>query len=113
MSEEPTSVKTTRNRTAGQANLSSSLLCFADPLEYQITKKEYTSGAYRLSAYYLAKLTSEFPLIFFYPLLLLVGTYFLTGYTLTARNFFAFGSAFLLMNFVAQVSPSECVLNFQ
>lgn len=66
-------------------------------LESKVINKERLSGAYRLSAYFLAKMTSEFPVVVAYPAMVLLCVYFLTGFTIAATNFvFLLGTLFLL-----------------
>ncbi len=79
----------------------------SDPLERRVITKEYLSGAYPLSAYYLAKITTDFPTVLLYPGLIVLGSYFLTGLTVSGGNFFAFLFAFLLVTVVAQVSAGS------
>ena len=65
--------------------------------------RERLSGAYRLSAYYLAKITSEFIVGLAYPTLFWTITYFAVGFTLKAWNFIHLilaTYAFLLMAMV-------------
>ncbi len=50
-------------------------------------RKESLSGAYRLSAYYLAQLSSEFAMVLIFPSLHWLLIYFSVGFTLQASNF--------------------------
>lgn len=81
--------------------------CFSDPLERRVVRKEYLSGAYPLSTYYLAKITSDTPPVLLFPGLMVFGCYFLTGLTISPGNFFAFLFAFLLAPIVGQVRPKH------
>ena len=65
--------------------------------------KERLSGMYRLSAYYLAKISSESPVLFIYPTLYWTLIYFLTGLTIHPANFFISLTAIYLTIFVVQV----------
>ena len=65
--------------------------------------KERLSGMYRLSAYYLAKITSESPVLFAYPTLYWTLIYFPTGLTIHPANFFMGLTAIYLVVFTVQV----------
>ena len=57
--------------------------------------KERASGWYRLSAYYLAKMTSELPLILIQPFLFLCVVYWVTGLNSVAAFFATIGTIFV------------------
>ncbi len=76
-------------------------------METAVVTKERMSGVYRLSAYYLAKLTSELPIVLFYPSAIVCCVYFLTGMTIEPGNFFAFLAVVMLTAFTAQVRARQ------
>ncbi|XP_033751581.1 ABC transporter G family member 14-like isoform X3 [Pecten maximus] len=65
------------------------------PMEQAVIYKERASGWYRLSAYYLAKMTSELPLIFVQPLLFLVVAYWTIGLNGAVAFFATIGTVFI------------------
>ena len=67
---------------------------FAVGPERGVVHKERASGLYRLSAYYFAKMTTELPMVFIYPVIFHVVIYFACNLTLTPENFF--GSMLIL-----------------
>ena len=72
------------------------------PAEHTVVSKERQSGSYHLSAYYLAKLLSELPLVLLLPTLFFSVTYWCGGF----NNWFSFlGSWFVILinAIVAQV----------
>ena len=56
-----------------------SFCCLLVPSERTVVNKERAAGYYRLSAYYLAKLFSELPLVLCQPTLFFVAVYWMTG----------------------------------
>ena len=68
---------------------------FAVPAEKMVIYKERASGWYRLSAYYLAKMTSELPLILLQPLLFLTVVYWVVGLNGAASYFATIGTIFV------------------
>ncbi|KAK3101924.1 hypothetical protein FSP39_007394 [Pinctada imbricata] len=67
----------------------------AFPMERGVIAKERLAGWYRLSAYYLAKMTSELPLILFQPLLFVGVAYWVIGLSGTAAYFATLGTVFI------------------
>ncbi|XP_071710327.1 ABC transporter G family member 22-like isoform X2 [Rutidosis leptorrhynchoides] len=61
---------------------------FTFPQERAMLKKERAADMYKLSAYFLARTTSDIPLDLLLPLLFLVIVYFMAGLRLTASSFF-------------------------
>ncbi|KAK2142869.1 hypothetical protein LSH36_903g00013 [Paralvinella palmiformis] len=72
------------------------------PDERTVITKERAAGTYRLSAYYLSKMTSEAPLMFLLPIIMTTISYWMTGLMPTAGNFVAFLMLVLLHSSVAQ-----------
>ncbi|MEW5296891.1 MAG: hypothetical protein WDW36_000138 [Sanguina aurantia] len=82
------------------ANLFNSLMTF--PPEFQMLVKERQSGMYRLSAYYIARTSSELPVDCLLPSIFYIILYFMTGLRLDAGAFFANWATLLLIVLVAQ-----------
>ncbi|XP_076942982.1 ABC transporter G family member 22-like [Bidens hawaiensis] len=61
---------------------------FTFPQERAMLNKERAADMYRLSAYFMARTTSDLPLDFFLPMLFLLVVYFMAGLRLTAESFF-------------------------
>lgn len=61
---------------------------FTFPQERAMLSKERESNMYRLSAYFVARTTSDLPLDLILPLLFLVVVYFMAGLRLRAESFF-------------------------
>jgi len=57
------------------------------PAERAVILRERRSGAYRLSAYYLAKLASSLPLVYMHPFIFMCITYPMIGFHGTFANF--------------------------
>ncbi|KAA0154612.1 hypothetical protein FNF31_06267 [Cafeteria roenbergensis] len=72
------------------------------PAERDVLRRERQSGAYRLSAYYLARCAADIPISCVYPLLVCGTIYWTTGLRGDAGAFFAFLGAVLLVAQVAQ-----------
>ena len=66
--------------------------------------KERAAGTYRLSAYYVSKMTAESPLLFALPLLFSTIVYWMGGLTVDAGSYFAYILTVLLHALTAQVS---------
>ena len=65
-----------------------SVYCAASvPMEKVVIYKERSAGWYRLSAYYLAKMTSELPLILIQPAIFVVVSYWCIGFNGVAAFF--------------------------
>ncbi|KAI3683721.1 hypothetical protein L1987_84235 [Smallanthus sonchifolius] len=61
---------------------------FTFPQERAMLNKERAADMYRLSAYFMARTTSDLPLDLFLPLLFLLVVYFMAGLRLTIESFF-------------------------
>ncbi|KAJ0816278.1 putative ABC transporter, AAA+ ATPase domain, ABC-2 type transporter [Helianthus annuus] len=61
---------------------------FTFPQERAMLNKERAADMYRLSAYFMARTTSDLPLDLFLPMLFLLVVYFMAGLRLTADSFF-------------------------
>jgi ABC-type multidrug transport system permease subunit len=66
--------------------------------------RERAAGLYRLSAYYLAVMTTEIPVTFILPTIYTVINYWMCNLTPGAENFIGFWLVLVLSSFVAQVS---------
>ncbi|KAJ0433324.1 putative ABC-2 type transporter [Helianthus annuus] len=61
---------------------------FTFPQERAMLKKERAADMYKLSAYFIARTTSDIPLDLILPLIFLLIVYFMAGLLLTAQAFF-------------------------
>jgi ABC-type multidrug transport system ATPase subunit len=75
---------------------------FTFPQEQRHMLKERASGLYRLSAFYLARLLSDFPMDLTIPTGFIIIVYFMVGLRYNAAAFFAMYGTLLLSMFVAQ-----------
>ena len=75
-------------------NWSVFLNIFSVPNERTVVNKERAAGYYRLSAYYLAKLCSELPLVVLQPTLFLLIVYWMAGLN---RSEAFLGTLFILL----------------
>ena len=73
------------------------------PAEKGVLSKERSSGAYRLSAYYFAKMTSDLPLTFILPTVMFTLLFFLAGLG-GAAEFFLSLLVIYLQVLISQVS---------
>ena len=64
-------------------------------MERMVINKERSAGWYRLSAYYLAKMTSELVLILLQPLVFVVIAYWVVGLNGIAAFFATIGTVFI------------------
>jgi energy-coupling factor transporter ATP-binding protein EcfA2 len=78
----------------------SALLAF--PAERSVLNRERRSGAYRVSAYYVAKCLADIPVACVYPALMSLIVYWCTGLRQDAGAFFAYLGTMLLISQVAQ-----------
>ncbi|GAV82979.1 ABC_tran domain-containing protein/ABC2_membrane domain-containing protein [Cephalotus follicularis] len=67
------------------------------PQERRMLGKERSSGMYRLSSYFMARITSDLPMELILPTIFFTVTYWMAGLKPTARNFF-FTLLVLLLN---------------
>ncbi|KAL6781161.1 hypothetical protein ACKKBG_A10055 [Auxenochlorella protothecoides x Auxenochlorella symbiontica] len=75
---------------------------FTFPEEQRMMLKERASGMYRLSAFYFARLMSDWPMDFTIPTLFIIVVYFMGGLRYTAGAFFANYFTVILSMLVAQ-----------
>lgn len=75
---------------------------FTFPNEYRMLLKERASGMYQLSAYYLARTSSDLPMDCLYPSLFVIIIYFMGALRLSAGAFFATLWSVLLVVLLAQ-----------
>lgn len=88
------------------------LFCLFDPVpsERTVINKERMAGSYRLSAYYLAKLASELPLVLILPSIFMIITYWMTGLN-GMNNPWAFFATVLVILFQAVASQSIGIIH--
>ena len=77
---------------------------FTFPQERAMLKKERAADMYRLSAYFIARTTSDLPLDLLLPLLFILIVYFMTELRLTPQAFFLTMLIVFLCIVAAQVS---------
>ncbi|XP_074562691.1 ABC transporter G family member 22-like isoform X1 [Curcuma longa] len=75
---------------------------FTFPQEREMLNKERAVDMYRLSAYFLARTTSDLPLDLFLPVIFLLIVYFMTGLRLSVAHFFLSMLVVLLTVIAAQ-----------
>lgn len=78
---------------------------FTFPQERAMLNKERAADMYRLSAYFVARTTSDLPLDLILPVLFLVVVYFMAGLRMNACSFFLTVVTVFLCIIAAQVSP--------
>lgn len=76
---------------------------FTFPSDYRMLLKERASGMYRLSAFYISRTASDFPMECAYPALFVVVIYFMGALRMTAAAFFGNLLTIILLVLVAQV----------
>ena len=82
-------------------NMMGTILTFQE--ERPIFLREQANNMYSVSAYYLAKIIVDFPLLTFLPMLFAVICYFKIGLTISAAQFFYF---FLIIVLLSQCAAS-------
>ncbi len=76
---------------------------FADRAEKDVIKKERLSGTYRLSAYWLSKMSAELPMVLVTPFLIWTLIYLLVGLPHNLTLYLTNWAADVLGSFMAQV----------
>lgn len=76
---------------------------FTFPQERAMLNKERAADMYKLSAYFLARTTSDLPLDLFLPVIFMVIVYFMAGLKATAAHFFLSMLTVFLSIIAAQV----------
>ena len=76
--------------------------CLVADFEY-VVRRERMAGIYRLSAYFLAVLTTEIPVIIIQAIVVVVVPYWTTNMPADARIFFLVFSTVLIFSFACQV----------
>ena len=84
-------------------NIVTLILPITVPTEREVINKERASGMYQLSAYYLAKITSEVPLMIIFPTIHFNIYYWFAGLNSYVGAYFSAWSIILLVTFVGQV----------
>lgn len=79
---------------------------FTFPQERAMLSKERAADMYRLSAYFVARTTSDLPLDLILPVLFLVVVYFMAGLRMDVASFFLTIVTVFLCIIAAQVCPS-------
>ncbi len=72
------------------------------PSDHPVVTKERSSGTYHLSAYFMAKLVSELPLLFLHPTLFHFICHFIIGLNNTAYGFFGMWLTYIVTSLVGQ-----------
>lgn len=78
---------------------------FTFPQERAMLAKERAADMYRLSAYFLARTTSDLPLDLMLPILFVLVVYFMAGLRISASHFFLTLLIVFLCIVAAQVHP--------
>lgn len=82
--------------------LAANAAIFTFPLEKAVLAKDRSSGAYRLSAYYVGKSLVELPADTIYPIFFCIVTYLAVGFSRGADKFFVYTGVFALVVLAAQ-----------
>lgn len=85
---------------------------FTFPQERAMLNKERAADMYRLSAYFMARTTSDLPLDLLLPIIFLLIVYFMGGLRLTAQSFFLTMLIVFLCIVSAQVYKFYIFINF-
>ncbi len=82
----------------------------SDQSDKAVATKERLSGVYRLSAYWLAKMTSELPIVTIVPFCTWTLAYLLVGMPYDIKVYLATSMVMFLGSFLGQVSFRICIL---